>query len=136
MTERIVPTDGARLHNIPKSMQDIIDIVGIDCALKIVQHYGGGALYVPKKPETTHQLVEMLGFPIFCKLVSVYNGQFLPIPRCHKAILSARNQQILKEFLAGRSQRKLAYKHNLTERTIHSIVHNVRFLDDYSGNLF
>ncbi|MDD4930501.1 MAG: Mor transcription activator family protein [Gallionella sp.] len=136
MTERIVPTAEICVSDLPESIQHLIDIIGFPGALKVVQRYGGGAVFVPEKPDPSHPLAEVMEYISFCKLVYVHAKEQLPIPRCHKAILAVRNQQILKEFLAGRSQRKLAYKFNLTERRIHSIVHRVRLRDDYSGDLF
>lgn len=136
MTTRITPSREVSLLDLPKSIQQIIAVVGMDSALKIVQSYGGGAVYVPIKPEPQHPLSDLLGFKALCQLVSVYGGEHLPIPRCLKAIIGVRNQKILSEFLAGKSQRKLAYQYNLTERTINTIVHSVRLRDDTTGSLF
>ncbi len=136
MTTRIAPTANICVSDLPDSIQHLIEIVGFDSALKVVQCYGGGAVYVPENPVPSHPLAEVMGYISFCKLVSVHAKEHLPIARCLKAITGVRNQQILGEFLAGKSQRKLAYKYNLTERTINTIVHTVRYRDNHSETLF
>lgn len=122
------------VHCLPQSVQWIVSLIGFAATMDLVKQYGGGGVYIPKTADPTHRLAEVVGLVAFCKLVAEYAGEFLAVPRCLNMMLAARNRQIIAEYQSREySQRQLAYRHKLTERTIWTIVHDV---ETRNGSLF
>lgn len=71
--------------------------------------------------EDQRQLAELIGLDNYQKLIKTYGGTPIYIPKADAFIRASRNEQIKADF-NGYNFRQLAFKYNLTEVQIRSIV--------------
>lgn len=110
---------------IPPRLHEIAEFCGQKTAWLLLQHFPGVHLHVPKRPSPEHKLAEILGMLAFSKLCEQYGNELLTIPRAAAAIRAARNQRILADFAAGKSQAAIAIQYGLTERQVNTICNSV-----------
>jgi len=115
----------ARDANYPGVFQDISQIVGEEAAAKLSAQYGGTRLYIPITLKTEHPLVQLLGQQTAQQLVDEFSAITVEIPRAFIRIIARRNELIIADRDDGMSQRQLAIKYQLTERTIRKITKSV-----------
>ena len=125
------------LHLLPPKLREITEFCGIDTAMLLLEHAGGGHIAVPE-PEhlhALHQLVEWLGVEraqVFCR---AFSGDIIQVPKAAAAIRALRNRQIQAERLAGASLFSLARRYGLTERQVLTITGRP-VMDDRQFDLF
>lgn len=112
------PLDDATLALLPKRVAELVEVVGLTAALKLVELRGGGRLEVPRRAKPEHWLVEHIGLDALVKLVGYYDGERIEIDRCTKLARMIKERLIVAEFESGASNGQLARKHNYTERGI------------------
>lgn len=116
-------TDALETRHLPGILQDIADLIGLPATLKLVEHYGGGRLYVPKRFDPDHPLVKIVGHANAARLVEAYGGEeHFDIPRNLASVLAARNARIRDDRAGGMSHRQLALHYQLTERQIRNVL--------------
>ena len=102
---------------LPKSAQEIIDIIGIADAEKLIKNHGGSTFFISD--------TMMIGFDLSDRasaaLLAGFNGSYLYIPKCYKLLMDKRNSQIKADRLAGHKIPELCRKYNLTDRRIFAI---------------
>jgi len=109
--------------DLPPSLRDIADLIGLPGTLKLVETYGGVRLYVPKKLDADHKLAQLIGLEHAAKLAATYGGELhFDIPRAVEATRAARDRSIRADQASGSTHRELALKYNLTERQIRNIL--------------
>lgn len=86
---------------LPKSAQQIADVIGRDKALYLIGRLARSPkrprdlwLYVPKKLESTHQLVKILGHRDAQKLVKVFAGEILCLASCRSLVKLYRDEYL------------------------------------------
>lgn len=125
--------------HLPASALELVDVVGLDAALAIVEARGGVAFYVPVTARPDHWLAGIIGLPALEKLVAYYQGDEIEVPRCAAALRAAREQQIAAEYAAGDSNATLARRYGYTERGIRKLrrrVEDQQKQDERQGGLF
>lgn len=117
-------------------LQDIVGLIGLPLAMKLVEASGGVRLYVPKQElEDDHYLVRLVGREAAEKLQTVYGGeQHFDIPKAEKALRAVRDDKIRYQRGCGLSVRSLALDNYLTERHIRTICGEME--DDRQVGLF
>lgn len=102
---------------LPKSAQEIIEIIGITDAEKLIKQHGGTTLFISDNTVMRIHLSEASGVA----LLAVFKGNYLYVPRCYKLLMDRRNIQIKADHLAGHKIPELCRKYNLTDRRIFAI---------------
>lgn len=111
----------SQMGGYPGVFQEIAQLVGDEAAAKLAEQYGGVRLYIPGKLTAKHPLRELLGQEIAQQLCGEFAGLAVEIPRGNMSQIARRNSLIMADRAAGMSQRELAIKYHLTERTIRKI---------------
>jgi hypothetical protein len=125
------------LRLLPPKLRQISEYCGIDTALLLLEHAGGGHVAVPE-PEhlhALHQLVEWLGSEkaqVFCRN---FSGEIIQIPKAASALRSLRNRKIIDARKSGTSLFILARTYGLTERQVLNILGQTAY-DDQQFDLF
>lgn len=112
----------SREANYPGVFQEVGQKIGDEATAKLVAQYGGTRLYIPYKLKLEHPLSQLLGQEVSQQLSSEFGGMTVEISRAVMLQIGQRNELILADRAAGMSQRQLARKFNLTERTIRKIT--------------
>jgi len=115
------PLDDATLALLPTRVAELVDVVGLPAALKIVELRGGGRLEVPKHVKSGHWLVEHIGLEALTKLVAYYNGERIEIDRCADLLRAIQERIIVAAHDNGASNWQLAQQYGYTERGIRKL---------------
>ncbi|TBW58538.1 hypothetical protein EZI54_03910 [Marinobacter halodurans] len=107
---------------LPASLKDLIDVVGLEPARKLVSVYGGTRLTVPAKMHAAHPLAELLGIEAAQALSRHYALERVDVPTASAATKAARNREMREHHQAGVSVRRLALRYQLTERRVWEIL--------------
>ena len=117
------------MDNLPRSVRDLIDLVGVTPALALVRAYSGNVLKVPTGAradgQVRAQLIDIMGAEAADKFIACYGGERLPIARCQVALKDERDRQIIAAYDGGQSVPSLARERLLTERQIRTILKRV-----------
>jgi len=105
--------------------QQLVEIIGLSAALKLVEIRGGIRLSVPTRVKPEHWLVQHIGLEALKKLVDYYKGEEIEIDRCVKALSAIKEQQIIQESSQGTSNAQLARKYGYTERGMRKLRRRV-----------
>ncbi|MGE4406442.1 Mor transcription activator family protein [Pseudomonas sp.] len=110
------------IDQLPQSAAEIVDVVGVEATLRLVEAWGGVRLYVPQQMPEDHLLVSTLGRGEADQLAERYGGDTIQIPRCLHALRAVRNCRIRAERHDGASPALLALRYGLTERQVYAII--------------
>lgn len=105
---------------LPKLIQQFTDCIGLEAALRIVQHWGGRRLWIPAKPNDT--LVDLIGDEAAAMLCKEFAGSYSTIPRCAELLRAQRDMEIRRKKDGGASISELAGEYRLNERHISRIL--------------
>lgn len=89
--------------DLPESALNLVRLIGLSKALKLAKALGGTTFPVAKG--VTRQgamryelLAEVVGVDAADVLTREYGGEALYVPRCHQALIAARNRRIHEAF--------------------------------------
>lgn len=115
--------DEIEFELLPASVRELVDVVGLQAVLLIVQARGGVRLCVPTKAKADHWLNRLIGMDALEALVGRYRGEEIEIPRCDAAFRAARENVIAD---STESNAILARRYGYTERGIRKLKQRVR----------
>lgn len=118
------------LDELPQSARDLISQIGMSGAVALIQAMPGIRFPVPRGEDNNPagaarfaQLVEIIGYEATLVLVRNYgNDRGLYVPSCKKAIIRARDRQIVAEYGTGASVIDLALRYKLSYRRIEGVL--------------
>jgi hypothetical protein len=125
------------LRDLPQSAVDLINLIGLPAALRLVQKKPGHPFPVPKGENNNPEgaalfsaLAEIVGLDNARILVRVYGGTILYIPRCKVAMTRAQHRQIASDYDARLKSGEphiaiistLALAHSFTTRWVEIIL--------------
>ncbi|MBC9246726.1 hypothetical protein H4P12_08375 [Paracoccus sp. 11-3] len=71
----------AQFEDLPTSLVDIADALGLRVALKLMQNYGGMDVRFPARPKSDHPVIKALGETDAIALCHFLSGQSIYVPR-------------------------------------------------------
>lgn len=107
-------------QQLPHSLQQLIECLGIENAYKLTCAFGGRPKYIPKHRQRT-ALAQVLPEAALDALIQRFAGMALEIPKVDHFLRQLRNQQIQQESAEGLSRSMLANKYGLSLRQIGNI---------------
>jgi hypothetical protein len=121
---------------LPGLLMDVKQLIGPECAWKLLQHYGGVHVRIPKCLSAEHPLVQTLGLRDAQRLCEIYGGEVITVPKAQAALRGWRDRIIVTERDAGADIRTLALAWRLTERRVYEILSESRSRDVRQIDLF
>lgn len=120
-------------QHLPDSMLDIVEAIGWNAALTLVDQIGGIEFRFPDgilASKRKNWLIELIGEQPAAKLMRIYGGTRLYIPRCRAALLELRNhhfsqdmQQLIEQgFSKTAAVQQLAPRYQISERWAYRIL--------------
>ncbi len=100
---------------MPPSLADIVQAIGTDATLILVQRFGGQRLWIPSTP--SQELIDLLGDAAALALCELCGGNQLDLPTCRNILLEQRNLTIRLER-QHLTINQIAAKHGLTRRQV------------------
>lgn len=121
---------GLKINELPKSIQDLANIVGAPKAFKYSYKFGGVTLYfrawnddASVWGEDTKNLVSVVGRDDAKQFIALFSGYSLKMPSCEILTKRLTGRQIAKERREfGTPNAVLAKRFNLDERRIYQIT--------------
>lgn len=110
------------LKQLSKWQRELIQLLGIQDAFRLMTAFGGRPCYVPKTPEPDGKLSPVISKTALDALSNRHGGDFLLIPKADRIERLIRNHKIRESSKNGRSKRQLAADFGLTVRTVQSIL--------------
>jgi len=107
---------------LPRTLREIADRIGLEAVWGLVDHYGGVRLQVPLRLDPDHHLVRNLGLEAAQALHRHFRQEQLYIPRATSVRRQMRDARICERYAAGATARELAIEHQLSERQIWAIT--------------
>ncbi len=114
--------DQIDFDQLPVSLREMAESIGLMASLTLVEHYGGITLEIPKRINDKHYLVKTLGKETALCFCQVYGGEPLYIPKAADALRQLRNREIIRGYDKGESVKELVRKYSLCDRQIWNIL--------------
>lgn len=108
------------VSHLPKSLQILVECLGVEQAYRLTCLYGGRPKYIPKHAERT-KLAKCLPPKALRALIARFAGASLEIPKADHFARQLRNQKIHEDSQRGCSRTSLADKYGLSLRQIGNI---------------
>lgn len=128
------------MNGLPESLTAVIEVIGFEATIELVDHFGGIRVWVPDRPRRIrdeHPLAKAIGIDAARQLAETFSGEELCVPRAAAALRNARNTEICALYATGEwTAAQLARKFQLTERQIYSILSASSQHDDTQAALF
>lgn len=113
---------------MPDLMTEIKHAIGSDATDALLTRFGGIHVRVPLRVRPNHAIEHAIGLEAFTQLVHFFGGETLVLPSRYRERLERRNAQIVTARASGQSVESIARAHNLTTRTVFSILSRHRSL--------
>lgn len=136
------------IANLPESILQIADIIGLSATEKLVRTIGGTRFKFGKGRHDTARLrllQHAIGNEATEKLLAVFGGDELYIPRCAVALQRLRNQRFRTDFAAlthdGKTSKAMALlqlcpQYGISNRTADAILQERDSTPMQQGDLF
>lgn len=98
-------------------LRQLVDLVGLQATMTLVDHHGGTLLYIARQADQNAHLVDLIGAEKAAILGRALGPDRRFIPKAGAALLAARNRRILAE-LETQSVREVARRYRLGERMV------------------
>lgn len=121
----------ARTDDLPTSLIDIAEVLGMRVAIALIENFGGLDVKFPVKPGNEHPVIKALGETDGYALCHYMGGQAIYIPR--KAVANLRaSVEALDAMSLSRAE--IARRLQISERHVRRIANDQK--DERQGNLF
>ena len=104
------------IRSLPPQMRRLIDLIGFDATMKLLQARGGCKVHIPKTPTKGRVLAKIIGLQALTALCDHFGDEQLELPKDDKPIIQARNAAVVKRRADGASHSELAVEFNITRR--------------------
>ena len=119
------------LEKLPKTVQQIADVIGRRAALRLVAQLprsfskghpsGQPILYIPKSLSSDHPLEKMLGLADATLIVQAFGGEILFPAAGVSVVRQARNREVIRLLKEGWNEHDVANTFRLTVRQIRNL---------------
>lgn len=111
--------------NLPQVARDLIDLVGLDAALALINHFPGVAIEVPRGVRNSpmqRKLRQIMGVEAADIFIQHHAGNPFRVPMCKAAMRDVQNAEIIAQVEAGTPVWQVAIAYGMHERTIWRIL--------------
>ncbi len=112
--------------DLPESLREMVDVIGFEAMMKLVDTFGGTRIRVPANPRSLHRehpLSQAIGIKAAHQLCEVYAGAEITIPLVAAGMRALRNREIVHLHTEeGWPAHRIARKYRLHEMTIYTIL--------------
>lgn len=104
------------ISDLPKSLRDVAETLGIGVALKLIHTYGGAELKFPKRVSDDHPVIKALGKQDGTALCEFLSGSGIYVP--HSRAARSIRADVLKLQEAGKERREIALLLGVSQRHV------------------
>lgn len=103
-------------------------VIGAEATDSLLARFGGCHLRIPLRAREGHPITVAVGMTASARLSAHFGDEILNVPSAYRERLDRRNAQIISARMAGQSVETIARAHNLTTRSVFSILSRHRSL--------
>ncbi|KMK68566.1 helix-turn-helix domain-containing protein [Puniceibacterium sp. IMCC21224] len=108
-----------RLEDIPRSLIDVAETLGMPLALELMSHFGGQQLDFPKAPKPDHKILVAIGEERGRALCQFLRGEKIYIPHARSQSVPL---QIAELSGAGLTRNEIAQQLGISERHVRRVA--------------
>lgn len=108
------------VKNLPESLQDLADTLGVGIALKLIAHFGGTERKFPKFPADDHPIIVALGKDDGKAVCDYLGGDFIYIP--HGRPRRSVRSDVLELVRQGKSRSEIARMLGISQRWVREVA--------------
>lgn len=91
------------LAHLPQTARDLVDLIGLPDALRLIEQRPGQTLTIPKRKRKAGEalfedLAGLVGTPAAEKICQRYGGGYLTVPSCRRAVHAVRDAELQARF--------------------------------------
>lgn len=114
------------MNDLPASARELVDAVGLEGMIALVERAGGCKVKVPKNPGPENELVRLVGIDLAKKLAKSHGGEELQIPVLRVSRSRAARARVLADLNEGRiTVNEAARALSITARQVYNIKRDV-----------
>ncbi len=109
---------------LPDSLAEIVEAIGFEATLALVERFGGIPIYLPKDAERIkidHPLARLLGLDAARRLARARPYELLHVPRATRYLREIRNLALRRDYSEA-SASAVARKYGLTRRQVFRVA--------------
>ena len=91
------------VQDLPPVAQDLVTEIGLDATLALIEHWGGGPLWIPEKMTQRNHIARLIGLENAERLSYRYPGDWLLVPRAARALRIIQEREMLEKIDSGHS---------------------------------
>jgi len=116
--------DDDLLEELGGMLAELVELVGLQAALRIVERWGGIRFYVPEAQHLrpTHPLVKAVGAQAARAIAEHFGREEILVPRAVRLLRAARDRRIRAEHAGGDSASVLSLRWHLSLRQVRYIL--------------
>lgn len=122
----------ARIDDLPASLVDVAETLGLPVALALVQNFGGLEVKFPTRPHPGHPVIKALGEVDGFALCAFLGGQQVYVPHARPA--RSLRSEVLELSAKGRKGPEIARALGISQRYVRMVIN--RRPDDRQLTLF
>ena len=122
----------ARIDDLPPSLADIAETLGMRVALGLLEHFGGLDIKFPQEPPADHPVVKVLGAKDALALCQFLGGMAMYVPRGRKT--GTMRADVLALHQQGLRNADIARRLQLSERYVRMLLSDAG--DERQADLF
>ncbi|MDT8446176.1 MAG: Mor transcription activator family protein [bacterium] len=103
-------------------LEELVSILGQEGALKLIQRFGGTALYIPHNPPQNHALSLVLGPEGAARLASYYGGENLYLPLGRQWLREQQRRMIHDLKAQAVPNNQIAQRIGCTSRWVRMVI--------------
>lgn len=119
-----------KLEELPSSIQDVAEALGLPIVIKLVRHFGGAEISIPKKMSAGHPLRVALGKEDAEALAGYLGNSQIYVPMMKRS----RVRDVLALEAKGRNRTEIALALGMSQRHVRRLAS--KHVDDRQIDLF
>lgn len=119
---------------LPPKLREIAEVVGLEAAIRLAEHWPGIRLFVPQRVHLQHPIALAIGMRAAEQLAARYGGETVCVPKAERYLRAIRNAEIVRRYRAGESAATLARHFGVHENHVYALV--ARQTAEQQGDLF
>ena len=107
---------------MPRSMLPVIEAIGFDATVCLVQNFGGRVVYISTSPRPTDPLPAVIGLDRAQALArAISPGQF-EVPRCVSWLAALKREEVANGRASGLTMAELSQRYGYTQRHLRNLL--------------
>lgn len=122
-------SNGKVVKEIPSSLSDVAETLGLEVALKLIAHFGGQEVKFPKRPRDDHPIIAALGKEAGYALCDFMSGGMVYVP--HTRARRSIRLDVLALEQSGKERAEIARILGVSQRHVRRMANKSCNPDQY-----